>query len=83
MMGGSRFLVVRKIPENTIPRSTRGRKVCRRKWHMAKSKELATTAAPTGMKRAREERRNPRKMACVFVVLVRSNVWECPMDQAS
>ena len=62
-MGGSRFLVTRKIPEKTTPRSSSGTNVWRRKWHKAKSTELTTTAAPTGMNLANDERRNPLNIA--------------------
>lgn len=47
---------------------------CSLKWHMANSRELATTAACTDMYRARDASRKPRKMACSGTA--RGQGWE-------
>ena len=63
-MGGSRLRLARKTQEKTQPSSSRGRKVCSRKWQSAKRSEESSTAQCSAMWLARLVSRKPRKMAC-------------------
>lgn len=64
----------RATPHNPGP-------TCSLKWHMANSRELATTAACTDMYRAREASRKPRKMACSGTA--RGQGWEQSGDNSA
>jgi hypothetical protein len=62
-MGGSRFRVMTKTPLKIMPRKRRGKKVCRRKWHIAKRMLEARIDEPMGMNLVRLAKRKPLKMS--------------------